>query len=120
MQKKYFRYLILLLMILLLGAIFFFLAEKALSAAFSIENPLGENSDINTLVMKVIDFLILLAIPLTAILIVYSGYNYITSAGNDKKIQAAQKTLIWALIGFAIVLLAKGVPALIAQFLAGE
>jgi len=91
-----------------------------LSQGFSIENPLGETSDIYTLVMKILDFLIVLAIPLSAILIVYAGFVYITSAGNEEKIKTAQKTLIWALIGFAVVLLAKGIPQLIIDFLQGN
>lgn len=85
-----------------------------------IENPLGETSDIYTLVMKILDFLIVLAIPLTAILVIYAGFVYITSAGNEEKLKTAQKTLIWALIGFAVVLLAKGIPQLIIDFLQGN
>jgi len=84
-----------------------------------IKNPLGETSDIYTLVMKILDFLIILAFPLSAILIVYAGLLYITSAGNAEKIKTAQKTLIWALIGFAIVLIAKSVPPIIEEFLSG-
>jgi hypothetical protein len=83
------------------------------------DNPLGETSDIYTLVMKILDFLIILAFPLSAILIVYAGLLYITSAGNAEKIKTAQKTLIWALIGFAIVLIAKSVPPIIEEFLSG-
>jgi len=95
-------------------------AGKTNNTSFSIENPLGETSDIYTLVMKILDFLIVLAIPLTAILVIYAGLVYITSAGNEEKIKTAQKTLIWALIGFAVVLLAKGIPQLIIDFLQGN
>jgi len=106
--------------IVLLTVLAFSLLLISISSAIDIENPLSKTSDIYTLVMKILDFLIILAIPLSAILIVYSGLLYITSAGNAEKIKTAQKTLIWALIGFAIVLIAKGVPAIIQEFLSGS
>lgn len=88
--------------------------------SLDIENPLGKTSDINTLVSNILNFLIKLAIPISAILIVYAGFLYITSAGNEQKLKTAQKTLIWALIGFGVVLIASAVPAIIQEFLSGE
>ncbi|HZJ42038.1 MAG TPA: pilin [Patescibacteria group bacterium] len=90
------------------------------STGLNITNPLGETSDINALVKNIINFLIILAIPITAILIVYAGFLYITSAGNDEKVKTAQKALIWAIIGFAIVLVASSVPTIIEEFLYEE
>jgi len=94
--------------------------STASSTEFAFPNPLGETSDISTLLSKIIDFLILLAVPISMILVVYAGYLYITSAGNEQKIQTAQKALIWALVGFAIVLIASSVPPIIEKFLYGE
>lgn len=88
--------------------------------SLNIPNPLGETSDISTLVSNIIKFFIILAIPITAILVVYAGYLYITSAGNEEKIKTAQKALIWAIVGFAVVLVASSVPAIIEEFLSGE
>ncbi|GAI52217.1 unnamed protein product [marine sediment metagenome] len=64
--------------------------------------------------------MIKLAIPISAILIVYAGFLYITSVGDAEKIKTAQKALTWALVGFAIVLIASSVPAIIQGFLSGE
>ena len=90
------------------------------STGLNIPNPLGGTSDISTLVSNIIKFLIILAIPITAILVVYAGYLYITSAGNEEKVKTAQKALIWAIVGFAVVLIASSVPAIIQEFLSGE
>lgn len=90
------------------------------STGLNIQNPLGETSDVSTLASNIIKFLIILAIPITAILVVYAGYLYIISAGNEAKVKTAQKALIWALVGFAIVLIASSVPAIIQEFLSGE
>ena len=94
--------------------------DTTATTTFAFDNPLGETSDISTLASKIIDFLILLAVPISAILIVYAGYLYITSAGNEDKVKTAQKALIWALVGFAIVLIASSVPPIIEKFLYGE
>ena len=90
------------------------------SASLNITNPLGEVNDVTTLVGSIINFLIILAIPITAILIVYAGFLYITSAGNDEKVKTAQKALIWALVGFAVILVASSVPTIIEEFLSGK
>lgn len=93
------------------------IALGATSTSLVIPNPLGETSDIYSLIDLITKFLIGLAIVITPIIIVYAGFVYITAAGNEEKIKTAQKVLIWALIGFALVLIARGVPALIKQFL---
>jgi len=87
------------------------------SQGFIIKNPLGQTSDIYTLIEIITKFLIGLAIVITPIIVVYAGFLYITAGGNEEKVKTAQKVLIWALIGFALVLIARGVPALIKQFL---
>lgn len=92
-----------------------FAEEK--TTEITIPNPLGETSDIYTLIEKITNFLIGIAIVVTPIIIVYAGFIYITAGGNEEKVKTAQKVLIWALIGFALVLIARGVPALIKQFL---
>jgi len=83
-------------------------------------NPFGETKDIGTLLSKIIDFLIYLAIPVSTILIIYAGFLYLTSAGNEQKIKTAQKALIWALVGFAVVLIASSVPGIIKEILYSE
>jgi len=87
------------------------------TTTITIPNPLGETSDVNTLIDKILDFLIKIALVLTPIIVVYAGFLYITAGGNEEKIKRANKVLIWALIGLAVVLIAKGVPALIKEFL---
>ena len=101
-------------------AISMLIAIPVFGVEFLIENPLGETSDISTLLSNIVNFLIKLAIPISAILIVYAGFLYITSAGNEEKVKTAQKALIWALVGFAVILIASSVPVIIQEFLSGE
>jgi len=90
------------------------------NGGLNIENPLGETSDITTLVENILNFLWNLAFVIAPILIVYAGYLYLSSAGNEDKVKKAQKALIWAIVGFAVILIASGVPAIIQKLLSGE
>ena len=54
---------------------------------------------------------------LAAIMIVYSGYQYITAAGDAEKTQKALNSLIFALIGIGIALLANGLISIVKDFL---
>jgi hypothetical protein len=99
---------------------FAFIVLGATSTSLTIPNPLGKTSDIYTLIETITNFLIGIAIVITPIIIIYAGFLYITAAGNEEKVKTAQKVIIWALIGFALVLIARGIPALIKQFLIGN
>ena len=85
-----------------------------------IENPLSPYSDIWQLIMRIIDIAFNITIFVTAILIVYAGFVYITAGGQEEKIKTAQKTLTWAIIGLAIVILAKAIPPLIYELITGQ
>jgi hypothetical protein len=46
---------------------------------------------------------------LSVLFIVIGGYQYITSRGDEKRAGAGKKTILWALIGLVLVLLAYGI-----------
>lgn len=94
-----------------------FIFQESLAAEIQFQNPLGQTSDVWMLIPKLLDVAFSIAIPLCVGVIIYAGYLYITSAGNEKKIQQAHKTLIWGLIGFGVLLISKSVPKLIQEFL---
>lgn len=85
-----------------------------------IENPLSPISDIWQLIMRLINIAQNIGVFVCVILIVWAGYLYVTSAGNEEKIKQAQKTLIWALVGFGIIVIAGAVPKLIYEFITGK
>ncbi|HPC30870.1 MAG TPA: pilin [Candidatus Paceibacterota bacterium] len=95
-------------------------SSTAASGGLTFENPLGQTSDIWELIIKIIDFIFNVAVFVTAIIIVYAGFLFITSSGEPEKLKTAQKVLIWALIGFGLILLAKAIPPFIYEFLTGK
>jgi|GEM_PF-784883 len=85
-------------------------------------NPFGEEGpqDVVSLFNNIINFLIFKVAPLVAMaLIIYAGYLYMSSGGNEQKVRTAHRALIWALVGFGIVLIASAVPGIIKDVLYG-
>ncbi len=95
----------------------FLIALPALGQDFAFKNPFKEITTITSLIEAIINFLKSLAVIVSAILIVYAGYLYMTSAGNQQKIEMAQKTLIWALVGIGVVLMASAITKVIENVL---
>lgn len=81
-------------------------------SAPTIVDPLGGRG-FEQLASGIIDFIFTISIPLTAILVLAGGFQMITSAGDPTKFSNGKKTILYAVIGFAVVLLAKGVVGLI-------
>lgn len=69
--------------------------------------------DLNDLINKLIDFIFYIALVVLPAVIMYGGFLYITAGGDPAKVSDAQKMMLWAGIGFLIMLLAKGAVALI-------
>jgi len=93
----------------------------AISLAQAQEPDIPEiNVNIWELLDRALNWFFGIAIIIAAIMLVYAGFNYVTAGGNDEKIKTATKTLIFALIGVVLALLAKGIPVLIQEFLQGN
>ncbi len=99
MKKKYFIFLI----FILLFAFF----VKDISLAVELENPLKYN-DIKDLINAIIDFIFKVSIPLAGLLFIIGGFMMVTSAGDTWKLEKAKNLFLYTSIGFAIILLAKG------------
>lgn len=81
-----------------------------------IQNPLlaGEFEDI---VENIIDFIFKIAIVLAPLMILVGGVLFVTAGGNLTQIAQARRLIVWTGIGFAIVLLSKGIVVIINQIL---
>ena len=88
----------------------------ATAAVIEIQNPLTA-PDFETIVANLIDFVFKIAIVLAPLMIIIGAALFITSAGNLQQVDRAKKIIIYTVIGFAIVLLAKGILAMIKQLL---
>ncbi len=66
-----------------------------------------------------VKFLFYLAMAVAPILIVYAGFLILTAGGDATKITKARQIILWTLVAVAIILFAKGFPALIKGALGG-
>lgn len=79
-------------------------------------NPLGLQSII-TLINKIIHYLIYLSIPFLALFILIGGFQILFARGSAEKVKAGRQTIQWAVIGFTIILVSKGVALILLQIL---
>ena len=93
-----------------------FLPLAGLAAGVDIENPIGTNS-FTELLNRIIDWAIYLSIPLAGGAIIYSAFQMMSSGGDEKELDKAKRTLQWAIIGFIIILVAKGLVLAIKSIL---
>lgn len=57
---------------------------------------------------NIIGFIRIIAIFIAVIMIIYAGFLFMTSAGEEEKISKAKKALLWALVGLAVFLIGTG------------
>jgi len=80
--------------------------------SFTITNPLA-CGDFGCALQKVTEFLLYLAAPIAAIMVLIGGFMMITARGDPEKFSKGKKTLLYAAIGFVAVLAANAVAPLI-------
>ncbi|MBU3934457.1 hypothetical protein KKC00_00605 [Patescibacteria group bacterium] len=83
-----------------------------LAKAVEIANPIAPNN-INELVTMIADGVALIIGPVALIMFIVGGIMFLVSFGNPEKINQAKACLIYAVIGAAIALAAKGLAAII-------
>ena len=75
-------------------------------------NPLGI-STLSDLVTKVFDALMILAVPVAVAMAMYGAYKIIVSAGDPKKAQEGGNIILYAALGFGLLLISKGIVAIV-------
>jgi hypothetical protein len=93
--------------------------STAFAQSISLPNPLGSQT-IAAVLQNVITFLQYIGAPIAVIMVLVGAFQMITSAGNPEQYGKGRETLIWAAVGFAIVLLAGGIATLISNILNGQ
>lgn len=85
---------------------------QANTQVISIENPLTATS-VEALVGSIINFLVIVALALSSLMIVIAGYHFVTAGGDPKKIDTAKKIILYTLIGLGIIMFAKAVNSIL-------
>ena len=67
----------------------------------------GSESRFNKILEDIINIFSIIVGIIAVIMIIFGGFKYITSAGNQENIKSAKQTLIYAILGLVIVALAQ-------------
>lgn len=65
-------------------------------------------TDFRQVILKITNYLLYLIGSVAVLFIVFAGFNYITSGGDEKKIEKAKQILLYAIIGLIGIRLKKG------------
>ena len=79
-------------------------------------NPIPYGT-IPEVVAAIANFIFIISIPITSLMVVIGGVMFMTSGGDPKKVEQAKKLLLYAVIGLAIILLSKTIAAVIENVL---
>jgi hypothetical protein len=84
-----------------------------------IKNPLCAQK-FEDLIDAFINFIFWVGIAIAPIMVLIAGFNLVTAGGDVKKVDTARKILLYTAIGLAIILMAKGLIAILNQILGVE
>lgn len=62
---------------------------------------------------RIADWIFSILLIVAVIFLILGAYNFVTSAGDAEKVTAGKQMIMWALVGVAVALLARGLVALV-------
>lgn len=71
--------------------------------AICLDNPLGNKISAQDVMGGLIKGALTVLGSLTLLMMVWGGFQWLTSAGNSDKVDAGKSTMIWAIIGVIVV-----------------
>lgn len=107
---------ILLLIIIFYGILLVGFYVSAADDVMTIPDPL-EGKTIQEIISSIMDLLAVIGIGVATIMIIWGGIQYMTAGANEQQVTSAKKTIIWAIIGLAIVWSAKFIVDLVEYIL---
>jgi len=111
---------------LIFSGLVFLIANKVLAqtvggspsccAPGEICNPLCTKSIVGV-INNVLNYLIYISVPILAIMILVGGFQILTAKDSPEKVANGRKTIMYAVIGFTIILISKGVASILLRII---
>lgn len=92
--------------------------NPAVTTNVTFTSPFG-NATLTDVLNRLIDYAILVVSPLAAVMILWGAFQILTSRGDPKKVVTGRQTIIYALGGLVIVVLARGLVAIFRGLITG-
>ncbi len=79
--------------------------EMNLNINTTIDNPLNDKlNDIPSFIQAILEIVLTVGIPIVTLAIIYSGFLFVSAQGSPEKLTKAKNTLMYTLIGAALLL----------------
>ena len=92
------------LLLLPVSVIFAKVSGGGSSGSNKLENPLQSINTISEFLNAMLGALMIIATPIVVLMLVYSGFLFVSAQGNPEKLATAQKAIMWTIIGAVVVL----------------
>jgi hypothetical protein len=84
--------------------------------SMELTNPLKYGT-IPDLINGILDFILLIGAPICALFILIGGFQLMTAGGNPESVTKGRKTITYAVVGYAIILVARGIGLVVENLL---
>lgn len=81
-----------------------------------ISNCTGVNANFGCVATKIVNAIFYVAIPIVTVMVLIGAFQILVSAGNPEKVQTGKRTILWAVAGFAIIIVGLGITSIIKSF----
>ena len=81
-----------------------------------LKNPIGTDS-FTELLKRIIGYLIVIGAPILALMVLYGGFYILTAGGNPEKFKTGKDVILYAVIGYTIILVSWGIIYIIGEIL---
>jgi prepilin signal peptidase PulO-like enzyme (type II secretory pathway) len=80
-------------------------SNTGVKVSTGITNPLGSGiNDLPTFITTILKYVLFIGVPIIVLAIIYSGFQFVIAQGNAEALKKAKMTLLYTLIGAAILL----------------
>ncbi len=89
------------------------------SGGVEIPNPLKTKS-IPDLIDRIVKYVIGIATIIFPLIIIYGAFQFLSTGGDMEKVTAARKTITYAIIGYILIWMSRGITMIVAEFLGAK
>lgn len=86
------------------------------TGGLTIKNPLG-TEDVIDIINRILNYLIYISVPILALMILIGGFQILTARADPKKITDGKTTITWAVVGFLVILISKGIALILLEIM---
>ena len=79
-----------------------------------------DGKTIFTIIQSIIGYLILIGAPILAVMVIYGGFLILTAGDSPEKVKSGKDVILWAVVGYTIVLCSWGVIYIMGQIITGK